>query len=1528
MPSGSISQALQLVNPNAVVDSSFTYYFATSLASYASGANTPYYTNPTGSGQTYTINSADFVNLTSVSESASSTALTDFSNVSGVSFSYLNNSSADIVISGLNTQLYTGAGGTVGAFAFFPQATHPLKSDVFIPQVGATATEIYRSVEHELGHSIGLLDANVVLAGVHDAAEYTLMSYKAHAATGRQVRELQLYDIAALQKIYGRNDNFASGDTTISSFIETIPALSGQNRVYSIWDGSGSDTIDASSVSSSALIDLRPGYFSSIGNSIGVSVTSGSSPVLGNAGKLNISIAYGAYIENATGTSQGDVLIGNILSNSLNGGAGNDVIFGEGFGAIYDPGDGSYDRVGVSGASAAPAPVKMFADDPKKQRDILSGGAGDDTLYGGRGDDTLDGGAGTDYLRGGSGNDVLAGGSDDDFFYAEEGDDEIWGGDEGNHVNPSAEIDVVDYSFNAAPVSVRYDGSNTPSIQVTDGAGGKDTLHSIEKVVGTAGRDFVEIIGQIALGTDLTIDANGGQGASPRDTINLSKSATGTTVTLDSSGNGSIIAGAGREIKLAGFHTALVGSEFDDTIQDYSVGEKEINGGAGNDHISISGSSGDGLLIGGEGDDIITGGSGNDVIMGGNGSFVGYPFTPGYNPLYIGNQMFGGSGSDYIVSVSEYDYIEGGDGADYIELRYGLDGGENSTDNRVDAGAGNDVIDLRHRYTDHGYTNGRGAHLVFGAGSGKDVVLGNFTTLGAGKYNQVNLILNSVSADQLSLVWNVTLNSTGHFTGSGDLAIITPTGDSIYIPNVSGHISVQSSGTSITLSNVLVDGSYEFENFASISVGGVSQYLGAVEEFFGNTSSPGDVTGGAGNDHLAGSDGDDQVAGGAGDDTIEGSLGADEVDGGDGADTLELFGSVSDFQFRYEGSELVITNVTGIYGEIRATSVEYIDFLSSGQIYNTQGDLFGYIGTEANDFLIGSAVANNMIGLGGADSISGGGGGDFIDGGAGDDILDGGSGDDELAGGAGTDVLLGGNGNDLLRGGAGADQILGGAGIDTADYSSSSEAVQVALGGSANGGDAAGDLLTDIENLTGSSYDDTLEGNGGNNILTGGYGNDLIVGGDGVDQGNYVEPLLELLIGRNLDGSVTVTGSIYEPGDTLIGIEVIHSVADNLNLSVSELPIGTEGNDIIVGSQYSDILNGYGGDDVISTGGGSRHLIDGGAGTDQVNLSGSLADYSVFIDPDGAVNVWDVTGVEDYSMATLREIESIHFDGDNATLLVSSLPPVGTFGNDHIIGSSRNDVLIGLEGDDHLEGNGAYDVLYGEAGEDVIEGGEGTDELYGGDGNDTLEGGSGDDYLAGDDGVDVAIFAGNQADYSINIVDGVGQVEDLDPFSDGDDGVDWLEGVETLLFKDGSISLNSSLMRTSNLTAELGGAPTLTRARPYLTFIAEWRDWKPDEDDADRQPPKLELDAPLERGGRYRMKHAFDVPGLIEPIDAERYATLSNGAVQATASAFVQSIAAFTPVAAGVATSEHSEDHSRRDLWFAQSRAGDHLSSI
>ena len=103
-------------------------------------------------------------------------------------------------------------------------------------------------------------------------------------------------------------------------------------------------------------------------------------------------------------------------------------------------------------------------------------------------------------------------------------------------------------------------------------------------------------------------------------------------------------------------------------------------------------------------------------------------------------------------------------------------------------------------------------------------------------------------------------------------------------------------------------------------------------------------------------------------------------------------------------------------------------------------------------------------------------------------------------------------------GGAGADTLQGGSGIDTASYSRSSAAVQVALGTyKASGGDAEGDTLNGVENLTGSVYDDLLFGSDVANVLTGGGGNDFLSGREGddtLDGGSWRRPALVAAMAR------------------------------------------------------------------------------------------------------------------------------------------------------------------------------------------------------------------------------------------------------------------------------------------------------------------------------------------------------------------------------------------------------------------------------
>ena len=73
--------------------------------------------------------------------------------------------------------------------------------------------------------------------------------------------------------------------------------------------------------------------------------------------------------------------------------------------------------------------------------------------------------------------------------------------------------------------------------------------------------------------------------------------------------------------------------------------------------------------------------------------------------------------------------------------------------------------------------------------------------------------------------------------------------------------------------------------------------------------------------------------------------------------------------------------------------------------------------------------------------------------------------------------LIGGDLNDTLDGGAGADQLIGGAGTDTATYASSPAGVSINLvTGMGHGGDAEGNTLSGIENVIGSSHNDTFVG--------------------------------------------------------------------------------------------------------------------------------------------------------------------------------------------------------------------------------------------------------------------------------------------------------------------------------------------------------------------------------------------------------------------------------------------------------------------
>ena len=175
-----------------------------------------------------------------------------------------------------------------------------------------------------------------------------------------------------------------------------------------------------------------------------------------------------------------------------------------------------------------------------------------------------------------------------------------------------------------------------------------------------------------------------------------------------------------------------------------------------------------------------------------------------------------------------------------------------------------------------------------------------------------------------------------------------------------------------------------------------------------------------------------------------------------------------------------------------------------------------------------------------------------------------------IDGGSEIDDLTGGTGNDTLIGGAGADDLNGGGGTDTASYAGAASGVTASLHtDTGTGGDTIAD---DVENLTGSSHDDTLEGDEFANTLTGGAGTDTVT------HANSASAVVANL------AAGTATGGAG--GDTIS--------ADVENLTGS--PFG----DTLTGDADANTITGAGGDDDIQVRDSSTDAASCGTGTDSV----------------------------------------------------------------------------------------------------------------------------------------------------------------------------------------------------------------------------------------------------------------------------------------------------------------------------------------
>ena len=181
----------------------------------------------------------------------------------------------------------------------------------------ATVASFYSTALHELGHSLGLKEGSSV-PSVNDPHLTVMSDQPFIGMPDGWVTSLQLYDIAAIQSIYGYNYTTRK-ENTVYGIGKGFGATAADAFVYSIWDGAGIDLIDASGYSLAARIALRHGHFSSIGVQ-----SDGAAPM-----DDNVSVAYYAVIENAKGTDTANEIIGNAWNNIIYGAGGDDKIFGD-----------------------------------------------------------------------------------------------------------------------------------------------------------------------------------------------------------------------------------------------------------------------------------------------------------------------------------------------------------------------------------------------------------------------------------------------------------------------------------------------------------------------------------------------------------------------------------------------------------------------------------------------------------------------------------------------------------------------------------------------------------------------------------------------------------------------------------------------------------------------------------------------------------------------------------------------------------------------------------------------------------------------------------------------------------------------------------------------------------------------------------------------------------------------------------------------------------------------------------------------
>jgi len=929
-----------------------------------------------------------------------------------------------------------------------------------------------------------------------------------------------------------------------SSFADT---LVGSSAAFESFEGAaGNDTIDGEGGTD------RVSYESST-SGVSVSLTTASaSDGWGGTDALS-------FIENIRGSDFNDTLTGDAGSNDIEGRAGDDSLVGGNGGDFLRGGagndtldggdnenpfstasenaefDGAYygdatsgvtvllGASGIGGTATGGGGSDTLTDielvvgsafndlirgSNRSEREIIRGGAGNDTLSGGDVSGTDAGFNLVDYrfaassvvvdlaagtATGGDGNDVLSGfdglfgsayadrltgNSRDNYLEGQGGNDFIDGG---------AGNDYVSYSNASGAVTVNV-AAGTAS-----GADGSDSFVAIENVRGSSHADTI-------VGDEVSNDLQGREG---NDTISAGE------------GEDTVYGGLGNDSLDGGSHDSLLGWDWVsystvDAAVTVNLATGLATGGDGTDQLvnfeAVAGTAFADTLTGDANTNVLRGNGGNDTLDGGAGDdWADYHGSASSVTVsLVTNTATGGDGNDVLVGIERIR------GSSFDDLLTG-----NSADNRLRGNAGNDTLD--------GGAGNDGADYYL-AGSAVTVRLASGTATG-GDGNDTLLNIENIHGSYKhgdDLQGNASAN---FIDGRGGNDLLTGGDGNDTLQGSDGNDTLDGgAGTDTAVftfdldqyrvvaqgTNLLVSGPEGDDLLIGIEL---LQFADRLLQVQIGTDAAEQITGGAqseaiyargGDDVVNAGEGDDAVYGGDGNDQLRGQDGQDFLDGGDGVDTLK--GGLGNDTYAIDSADDTIVEFeeeapasTAPQGSAAAEEKPLEDGIGGG---------IDKVVASINHTL-GNFVENLTMAAGTA-ALAG-------------------------VGNALENVLTGNAGSNQLNGQGGNDQIDGGEGIDTAVYAGARSQYVLTAGASyAVNGSATGegtDTLTNVERL---QFSDTwlaidLAGNGGMvaKILGAVFGqaavSDRALAGIGLNitdtSGQTYEQLMQLALNFRLGGS-------------------------------------------------------------------------------------------------------------------------------------------------------------------------------------------------------------------------------------------------------------------------------------------------------------------------------------------------------------------------------------------------------------------------